>query len=265
MNETPLVEELGQGKGSAYQQYLHMFVGRRSLAALIKYELLASLLGPMPGALGYLLRGKCWKWLLGAMGAKCAFGRGVVLRAPGQIRLGRGVIVDDQVVLDAKGEGGLIELGEQILVGRNSILTCNAARIRMGDYVSIGPFCLFASKSFIDIGSNVSVGPGSQIVAGGHAFDDPDMPIIRQKRISKGITIGSGVWIGARSIILDGVNIGDNSIIGAGAVVKDDIPPNVVAVGMPAKVLYERKPAASPTSQPQPVKQGAADAAVTPP
>ncbi len=45
------------------------------------------------------------------------------------------------------------------------------------------------------------------------------------------------MWVGAFSIILQGVNIGDHSVIGASSVVVSDIPPKVVAVGNPAKVI----------------------------
>ena len=53
----------------------------------------------------------------------------------------------------------------------------------------------------------------------------------------KGIKIGNNCFIGARSIILPGTTIGDNTIIGAGAVVKGNIPANVVIAGNPAKVI----------------------------
>ncbi len=55
--------------------------------------------------------------------------------------------------------------------------------------------------------------------------------------IAKPITIGNNVWIGAGSTILAGVEIGDNTVIGAGSVVKKSIPANVVAMGVPCKVL----------------------------
>ena len=45
------------------------------------------------------------------------------------------------------------------------------------------------------------------------------------------------MWIGANTVILPGVNIGDNAVIGAGSVVTRDIPENVLAVGVPCKVL----------------------------
>ena len=47
--------------------------------------------------------------------------------------------------------------------------------------------------------------------------------------------------MGRRAIILPGVCIGNGSVIGAGAVVTKDIPPFSVAVGVPAKVIKDRK------------------------
>ena len=55
--------------------------------------------------------------------------------------------------------------------------------------------------------------------------------------LTRPITVGNNVYIGARSIIMGGVNIGSNVIIGAGSVVTKDIPDNSVAVGVPARVI----------------------------
>jgi galactoside O-acetyltransferase len=53
------------------------------------------------------------------------------------------------------------------------------------------------------------------------------------------VNIGRCCWIGAGAIILPGVTIGDNTVIGAGSVVTNDIPANVVAVGNPCRVMRE--------------------------
>ena len=53
------------------------------------------------------------------------------------------------------------------------------------------------------------------------------------------VKIGNGVHIGMGSIVLPGVTIGNGAIIGAGSVVSRDIPPYVIAVGVPAKVIRE--------------------------
>jgi acetyltransferase-like isoleucine patch superfamily enzyme len=149
-------------------------------------------------------------------------------------------MIDDYVVLDAKGVTSSIELGDQILLGRHCILSCNEAMIRIGSFVSIGPFCFFASKSHITIGSNVSIGSGTHLMAAGHAYDAPDIPIIRQQRLSKGIVLEDGVWIGSGSKILDGVTIGRDSIVGAGSVVGKDVPAWSIVLGNPARVVQKR-------------------------
>lgn len=55
--------------------------------------------------------------------------------------------------------------------------------------------------------------------------------------IVKPIIIGNNVFIGYGSIIMPGVSIGDNVVIGAHSVVSKDLPSNVVAVGVPARVI----------------------------
>jgi acetyltransferase-like isoleucine patch superfamily enzyme len=240
MNKRPLVEELANSAESPYTRYLNMFVGQNSFGAFLKYELLTSLLGPMPGAGGYFLRAKLYRHILRQLGKGSVIGRSVLLRSPGQVSIGDQVMIDDNVVLDAKGKGARIELGNQILLGRNTILSCNKSEINIGSFVSIGPFCFFVSKSLISIGSNVSIGSGSHLMGGGHKFDDLDKPIIRQERTSQGIVVSDNVWIGSQVVVLDGVTLGEGCIVGAGAVVTKDVPAYSIAAGIPAKVIRSR-------------------------
>ena len=71
--------------------------------------------------------------------------------------------------------------------------------------------------------------------------EHPVDPELRKKgvEIAKSVTVGNNVWIGAGSIVLGGVTIGDNTVIGAGSVVTRPIPANVVAVGVPCRVVRE--------------------------
>lgn len=241
MKEQSLINYLGSKHQSTYKQYQEIFVGKETFGAFLKYELLTFFLGPMPGVLGYVLRKIGYQWLLERVGKGSVFGTGVVIRSPGRIAIGNRVMIDDHVVLDAKGVTSKIELGDQILVGRNTILSCNEAIIRVGNFVSIGPFCFFACKGLIEIGSNVSIGSGTHLMAGSHAFDDPDMPIIQQARTAKGIIVEDNVWIGTGAKVLDGVTVGRNSIVGAGAVVSKDVPAWTVVLGNPARVVEKRK------------------------
>lgn len=56
----------------------------------------------------------------------------------------------------------------------------------------------------------------------------------------KTITIGSDVWIGARTVILDGVTVGHGAVIAAGSVVTKDVPPYAIVGGVPAKIIKFR-------------------------
>lgn len=241
MNSRPLVEDLGDSSMSPYKRYLNMFVGKPTFGALLLYEFCTSFLGKFPGAAGYAIRKKCYRWILGKVGGGTVFGAGMVLRCPSRVEIGSDVMIDDGVVIDAKGDGSAINLGDQILLGRNSILSCNDSSLSIGNFVSIGPFCFIVSRSVVDIGDNVAIGAGTKILGGGHDFSDPDTPVIHQERTSKGITIGDGAWIGIGASILDGVTIGKNSIVGAGAVVSKDVPDWTVAIGNPARVVEKRK------------------------
>ncbi len=91
--------------------------------------------------------------------------------------------------------------------------------------------------TYIYVGDYTLIGPNVTIATGGH----PILPQLREQgyQYNAPVKIGRNCWIGAGAIIVPGVTIGDNSVIGAGAVVTKDIPPNVLAVGNPCRVLRE--------------------------
>jgi acetyltransferase-like isoleucine patch superfamily enzyme len=60
--------------------------------------------------------------------------------------------------------------------------------------------------------------------------------------VHKPVIIRRGAWIGARSIILKGVEIGYGGIVGAGSVVTTDVPPWTIVAGNPAKIIREIPP-----------------------
>jgi len=244
---TPLIEHLRGGGASALSKDQAMFVGSRSLGALVAYEAVVALLGPVPGGLGLALRKTLLPLVLGGAGRNLLVARNVTFRCPGRIRVGDNVTLDEGAVLDAKGSGpdAGVRLGSHVLIGRNSILSGTDASIELGDFVSMGPNCYLRTGSFIRIGSNVSIGPYTAVIAGEHAFDDPHTPVLMQARLSKGITVGDGAWLGVRSTILDGVTVGRDAVVGAGSLVRDDVPEGAVVVGVPARVVRYRGDAAA--------------------
>ncbi len=87
----------------------------------------------------------------------------------------------------------------------------------------------------IYVGDSVMFGPNVVVATAGHPVD----PELRRKvaQFNLPVRIGNNVWIGAGALVMPGVTIGDNSVIGAGSVVTKDVPPDVVAVGNPCRVL----------------------------
>lgn len=91
----------------------------------------------------------------------------------------------------------------------------------------------FVDDVEIRIGSGVMIAPGVTLTTTGH----PVHPGLRHDytRFSEPIVIEDKVWIGSNAVVLPGVTIGYGSVIGAGSVVSRDVPPMVVAVGVPCR------------------------------
>lgn len=107
-----------------------------------------------------------------------------------------------------------ISVGDFFYSNHNLVIT-DGAKVTFGDHVFIGPNCCFTTAE--------------------HAIDPEQRKAGLE--IAKPITVGDNVWFGAGSTVLAGVTIGDNSIIGAGSLVSRSIPANVIAVGVPCRVL----------------------------
>jgi acetyltransferase-like isoleucine patch superfamily enzyme len=234
-------------RSSAVSKYQDLVVGSRSLGRLILYESVLLATSWVPGALGLVLRRVAYPWLLGSVGRNVTFGHGVVLRHPHKVHLGDDVVVDDLVVLDAKGTTNRgIQLGTGVFLGRGTILSCKDGDITLGDHVNIGFHSEIFSGSQVTVGRYGLFAAYTYLVGGGHEFEKAGVPVIEQARRSRGITLGENVWLGAGAKVMDGVTIGDHVVVGAGAVVTEDLPPGAVAVGVPARVVRTREAAPAP-------------------
>ncbi len=105
-------------------------------------------------------------------------------------------------------------------------------RIGARTFVNVGLVALDVAR--IDIGDDVQIATNVQLLTPTHPID-PE-PRRAKWEAAKPISIGSNVWLGGGVIVLGGVTIGDNTVVGAGAVVTRDLPSDVVAMGVPARV-----------------------------
>jgi len=226
---------------SSRAKYVELVVGRTGLAALLKYELIVMFAQSWPGALGLVIRKALYPMLLGSCGRNVVFGQHVVLRHPHKVHIGSNVVIDDNCLIDAKGDSNRgIRIGDGVFVGRNTILSCKNGDIELADEANLGFNCEVFSASRVTIGKSVLMAAYSYVIGGDHDFSDPSKPVLDQGRTSAGVAIGDGVWMGAGAKILDGVSIGDGAVIGAGAVVRENVPALAIAVGVPARVVASR-------------------------
>ena len=227
-----------------FSKYQTFMVGSRSFLFLLKYEILTCLFGFLPGIVGLVLRKSFYPFLFRCVGRNVIFGRNIIIRHPKKIIIGNNVVIDDNCVLDAKGENnqGII-IGDNVFISRNSIISCKEGDIEIGNDSNIVTNCLIHSETSLEIGSYVLIAAYCYIVAGGnHDFDRTEIPIILQPSISKGgIIISDDVWLGADVKVLDGSKIGRGSIVGAGSVVNSGLGKFSVAMGIPAKVVKKRE------------------------
>lgn len=235
---SPQQAKFTNSQSSSFALYREFVVGEASLPYFMYYELVTLLVSGLPGILGFGARSLSYPSLFKACGKRPAFGRGVVLRGPQSISLGKKTLIDDYAVLDVRGATAELVCGDFVSVGRFSTIAAKGGQIFLGNAVNIGSYCRIATQSRVEIGESVLVAAYSYIGSGNHQAGDDGTPLIeREMEIKGGVKIGAHAWIGAHSTILDGVTIGERSIIGAHSLVRESIPADCVAVGSPAKVI----------------------------
>jgi len=114
------------------------------------------------------------------------------------------------------------------------------AELKLAARVGISAAILCAGKQII-IGEDTIIGAGAMLLDNDfHALCADGTWREEYVENARPIHVGRSVFIGARAIILKGVEIGDAAIIGAGAVVTRDVPPSTIFAGNPAKEIGKR-------------------------
>lgn len=131
----------------------------------------------------------------------------------------------------------LAEVGENCYIEPPFHANFGGKHVHFGNnvYANFNFTCVDDTDIFV--GDCTMFGPNVTVATAGH----PILPEIRAKayQFNIPVRIGRNCWLGTGVVVLPGVTIGDNSVIGAGSVVTKDVPPNVIAVGNPCRVLRE--------------------------
>jgi len=124
--------------------------------------------------------------------------------------------VSRPVIIRTKRPESIIEIGNHVGLSGTTIVCDN--KISIGDYSMIGADVIIADTDF-------------------HQMSSEDRRYAELENQHYSVRIGKNVFIGARSIILKGVEIGDNSVIGAGSIVTNLVEENSVYAGNPARKI----------------------------
>jgi acetyltransferase-like isoleucine patch superfamily enzyme len=158
-------------------------------------------------------------WGFGRRGI--AVGRNVTIVGRPRVSIGDNVAIYGNAYLNASGEHGTICIGSRSHVDQ---------------------FCVLYGQGGLEIGTDCAIASGVIIYTQTNQYySDPSRLVIQQPVLYKRVVIGDGVWIGAGVVILPGVTIGPNAVIGAGTVVTSDVPEYAVVLGMPGKVIGDRR------------------------
>ena len=141
-------------------------------------------------------------------------GRGLRLRAEpgGRIELAEGCEIDDGATL-AVARGGLLRIGEAAFVGHHSTL---------------------AARSEVRIGARTFL---AELVSVRDHDHDPAHPPSTGTTLIDPVYVGDDCWLATKVTVTRGVTIGNHVVVGAHAVVTRDLPSDVLAVGVPARVI----------------------------
>lgn len=170
-------------------------------------------------AAGRYLFLRCYYWNkftcpnLSMIGSGC----GIHIFKNGKITCSERIIVDDQVMLFAKG---LLQIGKRFCINRYSRIVAHEK---------------------IEIGNHVTIGQMVSILDHDHQYKMVDGQLKLDGYKTAPIKIGNNIWIGDKCTILKGVSIGDNVVVGANTLVNKDVPSNVVIGGQPFKILKRLK------------------------
>jgi acetyltransferase-like isoleucine patch superfamily enzyme len=151
------------------------------------------------------------------------------------------VFLDRGARVEVRPEYGRLIIGRWVHLGADTVLRCHEGTLTLGDKSVLARNISVNCYLDIEIGDSVLIADGVYISDFDHAFSDSARPIKDQGIVKSRVRIERDVWLGTKATVSRGVVIGEGSVVGANAVVTHDLPPFSVSVGVPAKVVKNRR------------------------
>jgi acetyltransferase-like isoleucine patch superfamily enzyme len=151
------------------------------------------------------------------------------------------VFLDRGVEISVRRDYGRLVLGRWLHLGANTALRCHEGTLTVGDKTVLGRNVSVNCYLDVEIGACVLFADDVYVSDFDHNFADLSIPIKDQGITKARVRIEPDVWIGTKVTVSRGVVIGQGSVVGANAVVTHDLPPYSVSVGVPARVVKDRR------------------------
>jgi acetyltransferase-like isoleucine patch superfamily enzyme len=151
------------------------------------------------------------------------------------------VFMDRGVELSARPGYGRLVLGRWLHLGVNTALRCHEGTLTIGDKSILGRDVSINCYLDVEVGAAALIADSVYISDFDHKFNSFDRPIKDQGIAKARVRIEPDVWVGTKATVCRGVVIGTGAVVGANAVVTRDLPAYCVAVGVPARVVKDRR------------------------
>jgi acetyltransferase-like isoleucine patch superfamily enzyme len=155
------------------------------------------------------------------------------------------VFMDRGAELYARRGYGRLILGRWIHLGVRTALRCHEGTLSLGDKGVLARDISINCYLDVEIGDSALIADNVYISDFDHKFADLEMPIKDQGIVKSRVRIERNVWLGTKVTVSRGVTIGEGAVVGANAVVTRDLPAYSVSVGVPARVIRDRRAARS--------------------
>jgi len=217
----------------------------------VVYDLAEWIVSSLPGALGVALRYFYWKRRLRCVGEGVRIGVGVRIYGPEWVTIGDHCWIDDGVIIIA---GPTADEGRFVHRKDNPKFQFKEGEVVIGARVHIAPFVLLQGHGGLSIGSSLTIAAGAKVYSLSHHYRDLTgrgasdtvwkfvglVPAEEQALICGPVVIEDNAAVGLNSVVLPGSTIGQNSWLGAMSLLQGEMPADVIASGVPARVVQRR-------------------------
>jgi acetyltransferase-like isoleucine patch superfamily enzyme len=139
------------------------------------------------------------------------------------------------------GKQARIVLGRWCWIGHGSKIRAHEGEVIIGAKSVLGQECTISAFQHVSIGRECILADRCMLIDFDHGMVEVERPIREQGIYKRDVHVGHNVWMGYGACVLRGATVGDNTVLGTYAVVNRSLPANVVAGGVPARIIRRRQ------------------------